>query len=84
MAEEKGTGKRDFPEVNGKIVDRVELDIEADFYGITIWFQDKTVLHFGIEPCVFTFPRFSDWTEGEEKIVKEYEPIRSTVEGLDV
>ena len=82
MADIKGTTKQDFPEVKGKIVDAVELVVEASFYGISVCFQDRTSLTFSIEPCVFTFPIYSQWTpEGEENIVKEYQPVRSIVEG---
>ncbi|HEY6348385.1 MAG TPA: hypothetical protein VI636_03145 [Candidatus Angelobacter sp.] len=85
MADPKVTSTRqDFPEARDKIVELVELDVEADYYAITMRFQDKTSLTFSIEPCVFTFPRYSRSEDGEEKIVKEYEPIRSTVEGLDI
>ena len=86
MAEDKTTDspdphtRQDFPEVKGKIVDRVEFDIEADFYGVTIRFQDRTSLTFSMESCVFTFPIFSQWTdEGEENVIKEYQPVRSYV-----
>ena len=78
MAEDKGTTRQDFPEVRDKIVDSVEFSAESDYYALTIRFQDKTVLNFSIEPCVFTFPVYSQFTdEGEENIVKKYEPIRS-------
>ena len=74
--------RQEFPEVKGKIVDLVELEIEPDFYGISIRFQDRTSLTFSMESCIFTFPLYSQWTkEGEEKIVKEYEPVRNTVDG---
>ena len=77
-----GTAKQDFPEVKGKIIESVELDVEPSFYSIAIFFQDKTSLTFSIEPCVCTFPVYSEWPEGEEKIIKEYQPVRSVVEGL--
>ena len=84
MAAIKGTTKQDFPEVKGKIVESVEINVEASFYSIAIFLQDRTSLTFSIEPCVFTFPIYSQWTpEGEENVVKEYEPIRSKVEGLE-
>lgn len=76
------TAKQGFPEVKGKIIESVELDVEASFYSVAIFFQDKTSLTFSIEPCVFTFPVYSQWAEGEEMIVKEYQPVRSVVEGL--
>ena len=72
--------KHDFPEVKGKIVDLVEFEIEPDFYGISIRFQDRTSLTFSMEPCVFTFPIYSRWTDkGEEEVIKEYQPLRSQV-----
>jgi hypothetical protein len=69
-----------FPEAIDKIVELVELSVESGFYGITIRFQDKTALTFVIEPCVFTFPVYEDWADGEAKILKQYEPIRSEIE----
>ena len=69
--------KQAFPEVKGKIVDSVELSAEDDYYGITISFEDSTSLTFTIEPCVTTFPVFAEWKNGEEKILKGYEPARS-------
>jgi len=79
MAEVKGTTKQDFPEVKGKIVDSVELDVEASFYAISVFFQDKTSLTFSMEPCIVAFPVYSEWIEGEQKIIKEYQPARSEV-----
>lgn len=83
MADNQGTPaprtRQEFPEVKDKIVDLVEFDIEPDFYGVTIWFRDKTSLTFSMEPCVFTFPVYSEWTQGEERIIKEYQPLRSQV-----
>lgn len=86
MAENKGThppqehpAKQEFPELKGKIVDYVGIIAESDYYGITIRFQDKTALTFAIEPCVFTFPVFEDWTDREAKIIKEYDPIQSSI-----
>ena len=73
--------KQNFPEVNGKVVERVELAAETEYYGITIRFQDKTALTFTVsfEPYVVAEPVFTDWTGGEEKTLKQYQPIRSKV-----
>jgi hypothetical protein len=79
LAENKDTTRQEFPEVQGKIVDSVGISVEADYYGIDIRFQDKTSLTFAIEPCVFAFPAYAQWTGGEEKILKQYEAVRSTV-----
>src|SRR5262249_27261079 len=74
---------QNFPEVKGKIVEIVELSVESDYYGITIRFQDKTTLTFAIEPCLATLPVYSERTDGEEKIVKEYPPVRSEVSSME-
>ena len=89
MAENKGTHpskKRtsrrevlEFPAVKGKTVEAVELFSDHEYYAITIRFQDKTSLHFAQETAVFTFPRFSDWADGNETILKEYKSVRSNI-----
>ena len=87
MADIKGTHSKhqhtrlvaDFPEVKDKIIDGVELSADHEYYGITIRFQDNTTLTFTVEPCVVTFPVLAAWTEGEEKTLKKYRPVRSKV-----
>jgi hypothetical protein len=85
MAESKDTNlpnpptRHDFPEVKGKIVEAVEVTVTSEYYGITVRLQDKTTLNFVMEPCVFAFPVYSDFTSGEEKILKQYRPIRSAI-----
>jgi hypothetical protein len=66
-----------FPEVNGKVVESVEIAVESDYFGISVRFQDKTSLTFVMEPCLFTFPVYEDWTGGESNILMEYPPVRS-------
>ncbi|HLJ85724.1 MAG TPA: hypothetical protein VKZ53_02820 [Candidatus Angelobacter sp.] len=75
----KAHTRQDFPEVKNKIVDTVELSAQTDYYGITIRFQDKTALTFVVEPYVVAFPIYSDWTGGEEKLLKRYGLVRSEV-----
>ncbi|HEY6348321.1 MAG TPA: hypothetical protein VI636_02825 [Candidatus Angelobacter sp.] len=71
--------RQEFPEVKGKIVEMVELTAEPDYFGISIRFDDKTGLAFSFEPCIFAVPTYADWTSGEEKFIKEYRPVRSTM-----
>jgi hypothetical protein len=71
--------RHDFPEVKGKIVEAVEVTVTSEYYGITVRLRDKTTLNFVIEPCVFAFPVYSDFTSGEEKILTKYPPIRSRI-----
>lgn len=86
MAVNKGTHsqhehpiKQDFPEAKDKIVEIVELTVEPDYYGIEIRFHDKTALNFTIESRVVTFPVYSDFTGGEEKVLKQYRTISSRI-----
>jgi len=69
----------DFPEVKDKIIDGVEVSSDLEYFGITITFQDKTTLTLILEPCVAVSPVLADWTDGEEKVIKKYKPVRSKV-----
>ena len=69
-----------FPEVSGKIVDRIELFSDHEYYGITVKFVDRTSLTFTLETAVFTFPTFSDWQDGNETILKKYKGVRSKIQ----
>ena len=73
---ERDTSTR-FPEVKGKIVESIELIAEPGYYGINVNFTDKTAMGFSIEPFVMAFPYLGNWTGGERKILKQYEPTRS-------
>jgi hypothetical protein len=72
--------RQDFPEVKGKIIESVEVSVTPDYFGFGIHFQDKTSLTFVIEPCIFAFPVYEDWTSGEAKILKQYPLIRSEIQ----
>jgi hypothetical protein len=68
---------QEFPEVKDKTVEMVELNVEAGYYGISIRFQDKTALTFTMESRIAAVPVYSEWSDGEEKILKQYDPVRS-------
>lgn len=88
MANKKGNGSHeghasnvaDFPEVNGKIVQNIELFSDAEYCGIQIRFTDQTAIDFTLETAVFVFPSYSDRTGGNEEILKEYPSMRSHVD----
>src|SRR5947208_11252140 len=66
-----------FPEAQGKIIESIELTAEPGYYGIDVNFTDNTAMVFAIEPSVVAFPYLGDWTGGERKILKQYDPVRS-------
>ena len=88
MADKKSNGSTnghaselaDFPEVSGKIVDRIEIHSDHEYYGITVKFVDRTALNFTFESAVFAFPVLSDWEDGNEKILKKYKGVRSKIQ----
>ena len=82
MAEDSLRQLADFPETQDKIVENIEVHSDHEYYGITIRFQDKTSLNFTLETCVFTFPVLSDWTNGNQKILKKYKSVRSRIQRL--
>lgn len=68
---------QDFPEVQGKTVEMVEVIAESDYYGISVRFQDNTVLTFNLDACVASVtPVYSQWTAGDETIIKQHKPVR--------
>ena len=83
MANSKGTlsrirrNKDAFPEVKGKIVERVEISALGEDVAIGILFQDRTYLGFDIDPFIRLTPDFSDWKTGNYKPLKRWRPIRS-------
>jgi hypothetical protein len=85
MADNKSTHsavpptRHDFPEVKDKIIESVEIIVDSEYYGISIRCTDKTSLTFAMEPCLFGFPVFEDWTTGEAQQLRQYRPIRSEI-----
>ena len=79
MAENSLRQLADFPEVKDKLLDSIEVFSDHEYYAITVRFQDKTVLNFALETAVLTFPVLSDWTGGNEKILKQYKSVRSNI-----
>jgi hypothetical protein len=78
MAAHKRTKSRSrlirFPEVEGKIVQRVEIDPNAEV--ISIMFQDRTVLSFDLEPDLAVFPELSDFKTGNWRGIRRWPQIQ--------
>ena len=68
-----------FPQVKGKVIDRVELSLSADDCSIEIRFDDKTALNFDMEqePGIKVTPDFADWKTGNWKSIKRWRPVHS-------
>lgn len=67
-----------FPEVKGKIVERIEISMVSEDCAIGILFQDRTYLSFNLDPFLWITPDYSDWKTGNYKPLKRWAPIQSS------
>ena len=66
-----------FEEVKGKPVDLVEVFTAGGAHSIEVRFQDKTALHFAIEPGFILETEYADWKTGNWRPIKRWPLIRS-------
>ena len=66
-----------FEEVKGKPVDFVEVFTAGEYHSIDVRFQDKTVLHFVINPGFILETEYSDWKTGNWRPIKRWPLIHS-------
>jgi hypothetical protein len=66
-----------FEEVKGKVVDFVEVFTAGENHAIDVRFQDKTSLHFVIDPGFTLETEYADWKTGNWRPLKRWPLIRS-------
>ena len=66
-----------FEEVKGKIVDFAEVYTAGDYHAIDVRFQDKTALHFVIDPGFTLDTEYCDWKTGDLRRIKRWPLIHS-------
>ena len=66
-----------FEEVKGKLVDLVEIFTAGESHSIEVRFQDKTALHFVIDPGFILETEYADWKTGNWRPIKRWPPIHS-------
>jgi hypothetical protein len=66
-----------FGEAQGKPLDYIEFFTAGEYHSIDVRFQDKTVMHFVIEPGFTVEPEYSDWKTGNYRPIKRWPLIRS-------
>ena len=66
-----------FEEVKGKPVDFVEVFTAGEYHSITVRFEDKTALHFVIDPGFILETEYADWKTGNWRPIKRWPLIRS-------
>jgi hypothetical protein len=70
----------EFPDVRGKVVEKIEISTGREYHGITIYFRDKSLLTLNLETCFLLQPSLCVISNGEIKVVEEWPPIRSSTE----
>ena len=66
-----------FPGVEGKIAKAVRLYTTGGYHSITLEFQDKTSLDFGLEPGITFYADYNNIKTGNIRVLKRWPPIPS-------
>jgi hypothetical protein len=66
-----------FEEIKGKPVDCVEIYTGGGHHAIDVCFEDKTTIHFTIEPGFTLEAEYADWKTGDWRPIKRWPIIRS-------
>ncbi len=66
-----------FEEAQGKPLDYIEFFTAGEYHSIDVRFQDKTAMHFVIEPGFTLEPEYSDWKTGNWRRINRWPLIRS-------
>ena len=66
-----------FPGVEGKIAKAVQLYTTGGCHSITLEFQDKSALHFDLEPGITFYADYYNVKTGNIRVFKRWPPIPS-------
>lgn len=67
----------EFPQMKGRMVEKVEMFTSADDHSIEIKFQDRTLLSFRLELGFTLSAEYLDSKTGDGRVIKRWRPIRS-------
>src|SRR5262249_28182544 len=67
------------PEVEGKTVESLELELHDDYMRIGLSFLDKTELRFDVQTGLTVLTAYADWKTGDWRGIKEWPVFRSTL-----
>src|SRR5882672_10688632 len=66
-----------FEEAKGKTLDYVEFFTMGEYHCIDVCFEDKTAMHFVIEPAFTLETDYADWKTGDWRPLKKWPLIHS-------
>ena len=70
-------------EVKGKPVDFVQVFTSGDSHSIQVRFEDKTALHFAIDPGFILETEYADWKTGNWRPIKSWPLIHSETHRIE-
>lgn len=66
-----------FTQAKGKVLEVVEFSTSPGYHCVSINFEDKTCLSFAIDTNFTLEADYSDWTTGNQRILRKWPPVRS-------
>jgi hypothetical protein len=66
-----------YMEIQGKTVDFAELWMQPGDCSITLWFEDKTCLHFDLDPGLSVETEYNDWKTGQQRVIKSWRVVHA-------
>ncbi|MBZ5508536.1 MAG: hypothetical protein LAO78_24015 [Acidobacteriia bacterium] len=70
-----------FEEAKGKAIDYIEFFTSDGYHNIDIAFDDKTAVHFVIEPSFTLDTEYADWKTGNWRLLKRW-PLIPSASGI--
>jgi hypothetical protein len=67
----------EFPEMKGRVVEKIEFFSTAEFHSVNVFFADKTSLLLAIEPRFELHAELESARSGEPQVTKRWPPICS-------
>jgi hypothetical protein len=68
-----------YMEIQGKTVDFAELWNGPGGCSVTLWFRDKTCLHFNLQPGVSVQTDYFDWQSGEQRLIRRWPQVHAGI-----
>ena len=71
------SGSVEFASARGKTVEQVYMTAYEDVNSVTLSFTDHTELVVEVDPCLAFSADYSDWTTGNQRVLKRWPRLRS-------
>jgi hypothetical protein len=68
----------EFPGMQGRRLEKIELITAGDYHAVSIRFQEKITLHLVIDPGFTLKANLRDWRDGNGRSIKSWPPIISS------